>query len=851
MLWTTSGDPTGFHLLVAEARTGYTWRTLATLAEPGFETDRWIGNVCFTGSGGHAVVVYAPRQFTNRERLFSRGGFAATVDVASGEVRKLKRTVSLAYYNPGCGTGESAVLTQSGLSDHGKTRVVVYDTARSREVRSHELKGQVTSAIPVGDRVVAAGGTGLEEVDAAGGRRTLARTHGPAFSIRPDLDGGVSFLEAHGDTTTVAKHLGGGEIRELARGPLGEVGLAAGTGGQVFLTGAPSSTGHLPAAVRRLSVPAQAEVSTRGEASVTHTIARDAQGRTISPTSPAEPRTVQPVSLKATVTKTGKQLDFQVLPGTRTSESIAQGRIPSPARGAKASHGIGPLADYGGVTIDPVRGCHIPRNDVGTQVYQPHWRQVEWAANLAVQGALTIQRPQDWKESSLPAWSPQGMFPRRKLVTGTDHRVPAQIMLGVLAQESNMWQASPHVLEGVYGNPLIGNFYGLINEDHSATWTINWDESDCGYGAAQVTDKMRLSDTGRSWAEKQAIAVDYASNIAAGLQILEEKYNQTWQANIRINSGNPKWIENWFAALWAYNTGMQPRDAEYGNTTGCQPSPTCHDGRGNWGLGWLNNPINPEYPADRTPFLNGPSGGGSPQDAARPQRWPYPEKVMGWAAFPIIKENPFAGTWHQGYAQAWWTHAQFRTQVKPPRSLFCDQSNHCDPGQTSPCLDAESRCWWNTAVVYKPNCLGTLPGDTTQYVSCGQETMTFNSGAAEPADWNEWYKPNCSPAGVPEGSYIIDDVPNGMVQPRGCHPGPAHAGSFRFDFAPDSTGQHRSKIDFHQIGGGFNGHFWFTHTRAAALSQDFRVTGTWKLDFALVNKCQRRPNFDPLTTSES
>lgn len=64
-LWTTTGDRTGFHFLVAEAKTGYTWRTAATLSEPGLDADAWIGNACVTASGKRAVVVYAPRTFTN------------------------------------------------------------------------------------------------------------------------------------------------------------------------------------------------------------------------------------------------------------------------------------------------------------------------------------------------------------------------------------------------------------------------------------------------------------------------------------------------------------------------------------------------------------------------------------------------------------------------------------------------------------------------------------------------------------------------------------------------------------------------------------------------------------------
>ena len=88
--WTTAGDADGFHLLVADAADGYRWRTAATLSEPGVETDQWIGNACVTGSGRRAVVVYAPRTFTNREALFDRGGFTAVVDLRHGVVRKLR-----------------------------------------------------------------------------------------------------------------------------------------------------------------------------------------------------------------------------------------------------------------------------------------------------------------------------------------------------------------------------------------------------------------------------------------------------------------------------------------------------------------------------------------------------------------------------------------------------------------------------------------------------------------------------------------------------------------------------------------------------------------------------------------
>ena len=155
------------------------------------------------------------------------------------------------------------------------------------------------------------------------------------------------------------------------------------------------------------------------------------------------------------------------------------------------------------------------------------------------------------------------------------------MLLGVLTQESNLWQASRHIVEGLTGNPLIGNFYGQTFSGADgydpSEWVINWAKSDCGYGVGQVTDGMRMSDTSWSANQKRAIALDYASNIAASLRILQSKWNQTKAAGIKINDGNPRYPENWWAAVWAYNTGMNPSDRT-GNTTGCTPSPSCTDG---------------------------------------------------------------------------------------------------------------------------------------------------------------------------------------------------------------------------------------------------------------------------------
>ncbi|MFS8097474.1 hypothetical protein LFM09_10085 [Lentzea alba] len=54
--------------------------------------------------------------------------------------------------------------------------------------------------------------------------------------------------------------------------------------------------------------------------------------------------------------------------------------------------------------------------------------------------------------------------------------MPVQVLLGVLGQESNLWQAKRHVMPGQTGNPLVGNYYGVdyYNDTGADDWNINW-----------------------------------------------------------------------------------------------------------------------------------------------------------------------------------------------------------------------------------------------------------------------------------------------------------------------------------------------------------------------------------------
>ncbi|MFG1977947.1 SGNH/GDSL hydrolase family protein [Nonomuraea fuscirosea] len=825
--WTTDGDSTGLHVLVAEERTGYTWRTLATLSEPGFETDRWIGNVCFTASGRKAVAVYAPRAFTNDGRLFDRGGFTALIDVPSGRVRKLPLRSSLAYFNPGCGAGELSVITQAKGGDvpgdgAAATRLSVLDTGDGTLAPPVERPGQITSAVPVGTAIVAAGGNHLLRIERDGATTRLARTASTPFRLAADGGGGVVYMEYRGDVADVRRLAApdpGRPAGLLASGPLSGVNVVAGTAGKVFLTGDLRLRKHLPTAVSQVGVPATAQLSTHGRLAILPG-ARPAIGgpeapseawqRSMTLPAPGRPHALE---LAARVVPTGKDVTFAVTPGDGSAGSAASGGAAPRSTAAAAGVSTTP--------VDAEAYCGVPRNDARSQVYQPTPRQVEWAADQAVVGNLTMTRPSNWKQSGLPAWSPQGLFPPLALEGGG--RVPVQVFLGIMSQESNLWQASGHVLPGVTGNPLIGNYYGrqVYNDNAGDDWVIRWAESDCGYGITQITDGMRKAGRERPCkdgycevalpaTQQRAVALDYATNIAAGLRILQDKWNQTRRAGLIHSNGDPKWLENWFFAIWAYNSGFHP-DAGDGSP---------------WGVGWMNNPANPRYPANRA-FFNK-----DPHDPAHPQHWPYPEKVIGFAAYSIATPDG------PGFRPAWWVSELDREMAKPPVHAFCvPDKNTCDPSGSyvpndpevagepaGPCAHQNSvgqydlQCWWHTSTQYHACGSGY----------CGNELHRFDTSYPEQPDGTN-YPPDCSLAGLPSGAYVVDDVPASVpiVRP-GCSRTWGDHGSFTLAFNPDGFNAYASKIDFHQLGAGFGGHFWFAHTRAAAGNSIFGVTGTWR-----------------------
>ena len=856
---TSAADTTGLKILAADERDAYKWRTVTSLAEPGMSADSWIGNACLMDHD-HAAAVYAPRTFVNKPDLMQGGAFTAIVNLTTGAVKKLPFTASLAYFAPSCNPATHTAVFSAFRDD--KTRLVTV-TATGNTVSDATAAGQVTSAVPVEDGLVAALGRRLVHIDPAGANiETLAPADSTPFDIRPTGSGQVAFLDHNAGTARARLWTGHGQAILVASGKLGDLALKQGDSGRVFLTGHPAvNASRSGSGITRLNAPADADISTLGRLAVTPVLMPGMRaglahigsaGKNFTKPEP-QPRTVQPpaggddetpATVKSIATTTGKKIT-QVLTGTTgpTGRESFSPALRTPGTTRRAAVADDPRAHD---PVDTDRWCSIPRNDVKQLALQPTPNQVEWAVDMAVRGQLhsTWIKQGGWRDQiGLGTIDPQGLFPPPTLNGKAGARIPAQVLLGVLAQESNLWQAESGVIPGQMGNPLAATagFYGHKGSTSSEYWTIHWENSDCGYGVGQVTDGMRMKghekkdETALSPEKQRAVALDYAVNIAASMYILADKWNELHKSGqtITVNNDDPSKPENWFAALWNYNLGFNPKSQAGQN-------------HGQWGLGWYNNPANPLYPADRAPFMS------KPTDAAHPERWPYEEKVMGWAAWSIDTGYSYATDGRQdwpgesgyataGFRPAWWTSPAERNNVKPPLDAFCTGANDCTTSSPPRCEvdhipDCDWHHWWHESnVTWKRLC------DT----DCGHENIKYETLRAEPGRGYrlQYGAPVCDTKGLPSAALVVHSVPDNTDTWSDCGGTGTDDGHFQFTFYPDPNatgpglGQYDAKGDLYQVGGGYDGHFWYAHTRDTShLGGDggrMTVKGTWTLGSSL------------------
>ena len=455
---TAATDIDGVNILVADSSDAYAWRTAAVLAEPGVPAESWIGNQC-SMDGSHVAVAYAPRSFTNKPDLMQGGGFAAIVNVETREVLKLTFNVTLASFSPGCNpqTRSATFTAYRGMDDLNgvKTRMVTVgvDGDTNADVA---VDGQITSAVPVDGGVIGAKQDAIVRIDRAGQIADLTDAAGTPSDLRPAKGGGVAYLERISNNTTRATIWNRGNgARVMAKARLGDLSLEQGAEA-IFLTGTPSGVPAVTGSgITVLDAPVDADISSRGRLATTAVltpgvrtglarIANAGKGATqdsITKDTPSargdrldsKPDEAGSPTVTAVATSTGTAVTLSV---QDSGMSASASRLSPSLNGRFAGQRTSAVSHD---PTDPERWCAVSRNDINMQALQPTPNQIEWAVDMAVRGELRGSRVRQGGyrgQTGLASVDPQALFPAPTLTGGyVNGRVPANVLLGVLAQE--------------------------------------------------------------------------------------------------------------------------------------------------------------------------------------------------------------------------------------------------------------------------------------------------------------------------------------------------------------------------------------------------------------------------------
>jgi len=159
-----------------------------------------------------------------------------------------------------------------------------------------ELPGQLTSAVPTTEGVVAADRGALVRVYEDGSRRVAAAAEGVPFALAADADGGVVYLERAGTDRVVVRRAalsstdprGLARVTNVAAGGLTSLGVTAGRGGRVFVTGEGLRPVHgvLPRSVSVVGRPVDTRFSTQAGLAVTSVTAVREPGASLADAAP-------------------------------------------------------------------------------------------------------------------------------------------------------------------------------------------------------------------------------------------------------------------------------------------------------------------------------------------------------------------------------------------------------------------------------------------------------------------------------------------------------------------------------------------------------------------------------------
>ncbi|MDQ1428138.1 MAG: hypothetical protein QOK39_1614, partial [Acidimicrobiaceae bacterium] len=479
-----------------------------------------IGQQCVTGDGQHVVVVVAARSAANDPSGLAVGATAYAIDIATAQVTLLQHGTSLAYFNPGCGAGDDFALTSYGRDQ--ATTTVSWGRAGVGPLGARTMDGEITSAIPTTGGAIAVSGQTLLPIGSARLRPAEnVALAGRPHDLHPDGHGGVDQLVDNTVGTSAVRTDAWnisptGQRNHIGQAVAGSASILGGHGGNNIFANLVTDQRR-----RTIRLPAGAAASNYGDV-----VAQ-----------PANP----PAATGASAA--GRPYVDQAPVLTAPNGTVFSSTFPVAAPAARAA----PTA-----TTTAPAGCAVGRNNPAVQVPQPSGAQIDWALQEATQNRLatTKARPAGAFGLGQGPYSPSVDFPIPALRGTPPSGIPPQVMEGIFATESNWDQASFHAPRGLPGNPLIANFYGT----DSTSSTINLAAVDCGYGVGQVTTFMSAASTAEPQTVKLRVAVDYAENVAAAEQILANGWNQLADQSITLNGGQPGVVEDWYFALWAYNT---------------------------------------------------------------------------------------------------------------------------------------------------------------------------------------------------------------------------------------------------------------------------------------------------------
>lgn len=194
------------------------------------------------------------------------------------------------------------------------------------------------------------------------------------------------------------------------------------------------------------------------------------------------------------------------------------------------------VARAGFSPVTEAHHCDVPHTvATGGSTHQPRVSELQEFFGLAGNGQLYRAEGYPWALLRVESGSRNS---GRGLVAPF---VPPTILKAVGFVESSWHMANYSVPRGTSGDILVS--------------------FDCGYGVMQITSALAWSmNNGVATDAEWQVATNYGKNLAAGAQVMVDKWNAAPQFRPIVGSGNPAVLEDWYYALWSYNGFVSAND---------------------------------------------------------------------------------------------------------------------------------------------------------------------------------------------------------------------------------------------------------------------------------------------------